>query len=379
MSPFFNEDQLSIRNKYAMIGSEIADATLSRPEGFDFDGWRRLCDEGLWQLIVPTDTNAVADWWAFTAALDGLSSTIRTSELVLSVIAQAGMVRALERYGNQSQKDQYLAAISRGEVSATGIAEPETGTDIRSIDTTLTKTDSGYRLNGSKFNIAHAPIMDFVLVVCRLEGKGREEHNIALVMLDRETPGLVVGNVDDKLGNRNLPTGEMHFHDVEVPHANVLGEPGRGLRTLIDIISLGRIYYGLVSANIVGPYLDDAMSYAANRNSFNSRIDAHQHVQKRLVDMRVGMERSKWLAYGALWQLLTDHPEAWMMCSIAKIVGAEDLITNATSLVKLYGSLGYHNGQVAELMKNALGFASVGGTEDMHRKNIFNQMQRLAG
>ena len=47
--------------------------------------------------------------------------------------------------------------------------------------------------------------------------------------------------------------------------------------------------------------------------------------------------------------------------------------------VKLYGSLGYHNGRVAELMKNALAFASVGGTEEMHRKNIFNQMQRLAG
>ena len=377
MSPFFTDDQLSIRNKYAMVGSEIADAALSRPEGFDFDGWRRLCDEGLWQLIVPTDANAVADWWAFTAALDGLSSTIRTSELVLSVIAQAGMVRAIERHGNPSQKDQYFAAILRGDVSATGIAEPATGTDVRSIDTTLTETGSGYRLNGSKFNIAHAPIMDFVLVVCRLQG--REQHNIALVLLERGTPGLIAGEIDDKLGNRNLPTGEIHFNDVEVTHANVLGEPGRGLQTLIDIISLGRIYYGLVSANLVGPYLDDAMSYAATRNSFKSRIDAHQYVQKRLVDMRVGMERSKWLAYGALWQLLTEHPEAWMMCSIAKIVGAEDLIANATSLVKLYGSLGYHNGHVAELMKNALGFASVGGTEDMHRKNIFNQMQRLAG
>lgn len=374
---FFTADQLCIRNKYAMIGNEIADAVVSRPEGFDFDGWWRLRDEDLWRLIVPTDASTVADWWAFTAALDGLSSSIRTPELLLSVIAQAGMVRAIERHGNPSQKDHYFSAILRGDVSATCIAEPTTGTDVRSIETSLTEMGSGYRLNGSKFNIAHAPIMDFALVVCRLQGS-EQKNNIALVLLDRGTPGLITGQVDDKLGNRNLPTGEIHFNDVEVPHASVLGEPGRGLSTLIDIISLGRLYYGLAAANLIKPYLADAISYAATRNSFKSSIDSHQYVQKRLVDMRIGMERSKWIAYGALSQLLTDHPEALMMCSIAKLVGAEDLIASATSLVKLYGSLGYHNGRVAELMKNALGFASVGGTEEMHRKNIFNQMQRLA-
>ena len=102
-------------------------------------------------------------------------------------------------------------------------------------------------------------------------------------------------------------------------------------------------------------------------------------MQRRLVDIRIGMERSRWLAFGALSQLLAGQREGLMSCSIAKLVGSEDLINSATSLVKLYGSLGYHNGRVAELMKNALAFASVGGTEEMHRKNIFNQMQRLAG
>lgn len=377
MSFFFTADQSGIRNKYAKVGSEIADTVVSRPEGFDFDGWHRLRDEGLWRLIVPSDADAVADWWAFTAALDGLSSSIRTPELLLSVIAQAGMVRAIERHGNPGQKAHYFSAILRGDVSATGIAEPTTGTDVRSIETTLTETGSGYRLNGRKFNIAHAPIMDFALIVCRLQGI--ERNNIALVLLKRGTPGLTAGQVDDKLGNRNLPTGEIHFQDVEVPPTSVLGEPGRGLSTLIDIISLGRAYYGLAAANLIMPYLTDAMSYAATRTSFKSSIDSHQYVQKRLVDMRIGMERSKWVAYGALSQLLTNDPKALMMCSIAKLVGAEDLIAGATSLVKLYGSQGYHNGRVAELMKNALGFASVGGTEEMHRKNIFNQMQRLAG
>lgn len=373
----FTPQQGEIRQRYAGIGSDIAAGAAARAEGFDFDGWQRLRDAGLWRMIVPGSDHAAGDWWGFTAALDGLSSTIGAPELLLSVIAQAGMVRGLERHGTEAQRDRYFGAILRGDVSATGIAEPGTGTDVRSIQSTLRATPEGYVLNGGKYNIAHAPIMDFALIVCRLADK--EEHNIALALIDRGTPGLRAGQVDDKLGNRNLPTGALHFDDVAVRPSQMLGAPGRGLGTLIDTISLGRLYYGLAAANLIAPYLDEAMRYAASRSSFNSSIDNHQYVQRRLVDIRIGMERSRWLAFGALSQLLAGQREGLMSCSIAKLVGSEDLINSATSLVKLYGSLGYHNGRVAELMKNALAFASVGGTEEMHRKNIFNQMQRLAG
>lgn len=371
-------EQLTLRERFAAVGAQFAKARDQQPEGFDYAGWTRLRDEQLWHLVVPRDYGGHGeDWWGFTAALDGLSSTIRTPELLLSVIAQAGMVRAMVRHGSPLQKERYLAAIMRGKVSATGIAEPSTGTDVRSIDTTLSESPDGYRLNGSKYNIAHAPIMDFILVVSRLER--RESSNIALVLLDRDTPGLVIGAQDDKLGNRNLPTGELRFDDIRVEPSQILGQAGRGLGHLIDIISLGRLYYGLVAANLPLPFVDEAMHYAAQRTSFKSTIDSHQYIQKRLVDMKIGMERSRWAAYGALGRLLNAHPEALLACSVAKLVGASDLIDNATSLVKLYGSIGYHNGGIATLLKDALGFASVGGTEEMHRKNIFNQMQRLAG
>jgi alkylation response protein AidB-like acyl-CoA dehydrogenase len=373
----FTPEQTEIRQRYAALGADIGAAAAARAEGFDFDGWHALREAGLWRMIVPGAAHASGHWWGFTAALDGLSSTIGRPELLLSVIAQAGMVRAIERHGSPAQQDRYFGAILRGDVSATGIAEPGTGTDVRSVKSTLTAAPGGYLLNGGKYNIAHAPIMDFGLIVCRLEG-GDPNKNTALALIERGAPGLRTGHADDKLGNRNLPTGALHFDDVPVPHAQLLGVPGRGLATLIDIISLGRLYYGLAAANLATPCLELAMRYAASRTGFNETIDSFQHVQRRLVDIRIGMERSRWLALGALSQLLSGQKEALMSASIAKLVGSEDLIANATSLVKLFGSLGYHNGPIAELMKNALGFASVGGTEEMHRKNIFNQMQRLA-
>ncbi|QBF28429.1 acyl-CoA dehydrogenase family protein [Pseudomonas tructae] len=362
--------------KYREIGAELATARKTATPGFDHYGWQRLCDAGLWQLVIPASHGGLGeDWWGFTAALEGLASSIRTPELLLSVIAQAGMVRALMLYGSDEQKDRYLTAILNGALSATGIAEPGTGTDVRSIHSLLTPVGDGYRLNGSKFNIAHAPVADFMLIVTKLDTDAKA--NIALVMIDKDTPGLTRGEPDDKLGNKHLPTGPLYFDNLAIPASQVLGQPGRGLQQLIKIISLGRLYYGLVAANLPTPFLDEAMQYAAQRQSFNSTIDNHQYVQKRLVDLVMGMERNRWMVYAALDQLLNDHPQALMSCSIAKLGAAQDFINSAISLLKLYGSLGYHEGDVANLVKDALGFASVGGTEEMHQKNIFNQLLRL--
>lgn len=368
-------EQTALREKYQQIGAELALAHGHKDEGFDFAGWRLLCQQGLWQLVIPAEHGgAGTDWWAFTAALEGLASSIRTPELLLSVIGQAGMVRALVHYGSEAQKDKYFRAILRGDITATCIAEPTTGTDVRSIGTRLVADGDGYLLEGSKFNIAHAPIVDFMLVVARMG----ESNDISLVLLEQNAAGLRQGAPDDKLGNRNLPTGPLHFDGVKVGAGQILGTPGKGLHHLIDIISLGRLYYGLVAAHLVTPFIADAMRYADARDSFREPIAAHQYVQKRVIDIKIGSERTRWLAYGALTQLLNKQPEALMNCSITKLVGAEDLINSATSLVKLYGSIGYHSNEISALARNALGFASVGGTEEMHRKNIYNQMVRLA-
>jgi len=378
MNLSWSDAHLTLREQYRQLGLQLAEARTTAPEGFDYSGWQRLTDSGMWKHVIPQAYGGTGeDWWGFTAALEGLATSIRAPELLLSIIAQAGMVRALMLYGSEDQKDRYLTAILNGAISATGIAEPGTGTDVRSIATQLSAVGDGYRLVGSKYNIAHAPIADFTLVVTKVADGGKQ--NIALVLIDKGTPGLAHGEPDSKLGNRNLPTGPLYFDNVAVPPSQVLGQIGKGLQQLITIISLGRAYYGLVALNLPTPFVAEALAYAARRQSFNSTIDSHQYIQKRLVDLTIGMERNRWMVYAALHQLLTRDPQALLSCSIAKLGASQDFIDSALSLLKLYGSLGYHEGPVSQLVKDALGFAAVGGTEEMHQKNIFNQILRLHG
>jgi len=368
----WSDTQLALHRRFQALGREIAD--MGARQAFDAERWHRLREAGLWETLGQREGHP-SSWWNFTAALEGLAQTVRSPALLLSAIAQAGMVRGLQRHGSEALKERYLPALARGELCATGIAEPGTGTDVRSTASTLTPCAGGYRLTGSKYNIAHAPMAAFSLIVCR---HADAPEAVGLVFVDQDAPGLVIGPSDRKLGNSDLPTGSMEFHDIFIPHAQVLGDPRRGLRQLIDIISLGRAYYGLVAAHLVAPFLDDALGYARMRHSFREPIIDHQYVQRRLTDIRIGMERSRWTALGAVGKLLNEEPDALLACSVAKLVGSEDLIKSALDLVRLYGSRGYHEGPVAGLMRDALGFASVGGTEEMHRKNIFNQMTRPA-
>jgi len=370
----FTARQDAIRTRYTEVGRQIAANRASRPPGFDEAGWRRLRDEGLWSLICDAKEDGMAAAWLdFTAALDGLACTLRAPALLLSAIAQAGLVRALQRHGSDFQRRKYMTALAEGKLGATGIAEPTSGTDVRSTRTVLVREGLHYRLSGSKYNIAHAPMAEFTLVVCRHEG---DKGAVALVLVDNGAPGVHAGPADDKLGNTDLPTGSLRFDRVIVAADQVLGDPQRGLMQLIDIVSLGRLYYGLLAANIVRPFLDEALNYALQRESFKEPIADHQYVQRRLTDIRIGIERSRWTALGALGQLLAEHPDAVLSCSVAKLVGSDDLIRSAIDLVRLYGSLGYHEGDISRLARDALGFASVGGTEEMHRKNIYNQMTR---
>src|SRR5690606_3820784 len=109
------------------------------PAEFDRHRWEALVRAGMWHMVVPSAYGGQGvDWWNFTAALEGLASTIRHPGLVLSVIGQAGMVRALELYGTEAQRARFLPRILAGELSATAIADPGSGTDVRATSSILT-------------------------------------------------------------------------------------------------------------------------------------------------------------------------------------------------------------------------------------------------
>lgn len=350
---------------------------LSAENQFDFQSWEKLCQTDFWKRIVPKEFGGLEeDWWGFIAGLEGMASAAQDGGFLLTVISQAAFIRGLNQFGHEKQKAAYFPRLLKGALTATAIAEPHTGTDVAASKTVATSLENGkFSLNGEKWNISHAPTAELTLVVCKIPAwEGRE---IGVFIVENKLEGLSAGEAQSKMGNRTLPTSWLKFENVALSEDDILGAPQKGLKTLVETVSLARILDGWMGAMLIQPILDKAMDFIQTRASQGKPLAQHQYIQGKITDLLIGLAQSRFTGIGALSQLLNGHKAASMTGSIAKLTGANAFLAAAQDMVGLFGSEGFLEGEISHLLKDAIGFGTVGGTEEMHRINIFNQYQRL--
>lgn len=375
----WNDKQKEMRARYEEIGRAwvAPRAALLYEQGqFDRASWLELCRAGFWRIPVPERYGGLGHtWWEFVVALEGLAATARDLGFLLSTVAHIGLIRSLLEFGTEEQRRRYLPSLMNGSVGATAMTEPSGGSDVARLATRAARHGSHYLLNGEKAHITNAPIADLMLVLGRIPDLG-ERKDITLFLLERGAPGLVIGEPESLLGNRTSPTGPLCFHDLEVHEDQIVGTAGRGLETIYNVIALDRLLYGVIAAGYIEPILDDALRYASTRESFRARLTDHQYIQGRLTDMQTAMESARWISYAALAQLIDGSPAASRTCSVAKLVGTEALCLATQHAMNIFGHVGYEDGSIARAVRDALGTRIAGGTAEMQRKNIFNQMVR---
>jgi isovaleryl-CoA dehydrogenase len=343
----------------------------------DHESWTDLAAEGVWRLPVPRRWGGFGGtWWEFTAAFEGVAQGGRDLGFTLSMVAQAGLIRTLLRHGSEEQLDLYLPGLLDGAVGATALTETRGGSDVARTETSARRTSSGYELDGQKDHITRGPVADVALVLARVPEAG--SRDITLFLVDTATTaGVRRGEVEDMAGNRTSPTGPLGFDHAPLPQHACFGGVGAGLQVIYDTISLDRLLYGVLAAAYLEPIIEESLDFACHRTAFKTAIVNHQYVQGRLTDMRFGVETTRWTAYAALAALIEERPEANMLCSIAKHEGAERLREGTEHAVRILGHAGYVNGPASRRLLDGLGTVIAGGTAEMQRKNVFNQMMRL--
>jgi alkylation response protein AidB-like acyl-CoA dehydrogenase len=344
----------------------------------DLAAWEAVALEGLWRLPVPVELGGDGlGWWDFCAALEGITRGACDLGFSLSLIAHAGLVRTLVLFGTDSQQRNLLPRLMGGAVGATALTEGSGGSDVARVQTLAHPDGNGYRLNGTKAHITNAPVADIFFVLGRLAGlPGKADITVFLV--DREQDGVETGEAETMLGNRSSPTGGIWLRDVWLSEDAILGYPGKGLELTYWTVALDRLLYGVVSAAYLDVLLEQALEYASSRRAFGAPIADYQYVQRRITNLKITAESTRWLSYAALDKLINGDPQAQVMCSTAKLVGSEALVAGAMDAMQLFGHLGYEAGFVSRSVSDALGTLIAGGTSDMQRKNIFTQLTRPA-
>lgn len=161
--------------------------------------------------------------------------------------------------------------ISGDHIGALAMSEPNSGSDVTSMQLRAVKKGDRYILNGSKMWITNGPSADTLVVYAKTEPE-KQHRGITAFIIEKNFKGFSVAQKLDKLGMRGSETGELVFEDCEVPAENVLGEVNKGVYVLMKGLDYERLLLSAGPVGIMQNALDITMAYVNERKQFNQKI-----------------------------------------------------------------------------------------------------------
>lgn len=264
---------------------------------------RRMGELGLFGMCIPEEYGG--------RNLDTLSYIIAVEELARIDGSQAVTVAAhnslglgpIDRYGTPEQKKRYLPQLVDGtRLWAFGLTEPNAGSDAKNIATRADKTAEGWVINGEKIFITNSSsslASGITLLACTGEQSGRKIYSTLLV--ESNTPGYKKEPILNKMMWRAADTGRVYFNNCKIPHENLLGEEGQGLRIMLETLDSGRLSIAAMGLGLAQGAYELAAKYAKKRVQFGKTLIQFQEISFKLAEMQVKLELARNTLYHACW------------------------------------------------------------------------------
>lgn len=246
----------------------------------------------------------------------------------------------LTRYGTEAQKRKYLPKLASGEfIAAYALSEPDAGSDAASLIATAVKDGSEYVLNGVKSFITSADEAGLFVVMAKTD-PSQHSKGISAFLIERDTPGLVIGKKEDKMGMRASCTNEIALEDLRVSADNLLGEVGMGFKIAMDALDGGRIGIGTQAVGIAQACLDASVAYAGEREQFGKPIGSFQAIQWMIANMATSIHAARLMVYYASRLKDRELPHT-KEAAMAKLFASEMANKVAKDAVQIHGGAGY--------------------------------------
>ncbi len=364
------EEQRSLRQSIVDFArSELNEDVIERDKDASFsqEAWTKCAEIGLLGLPVPKEYGgAGADALTTLIALDALGYACTDNGLVFSLNAQMWACETpIVHFGTEEQKQRYLPGLCDGSLlAAHGMSEPESGSDAFALQTTATKTDGGYVLNGTKTFVTNAPEADLHVVFATID-RSLGFAGITGFLVEKGTPGLSVGKPLSKMGLRTSPMGEVVLESCEVEDDALLGEPGAGMAVFNTSMTWER---SCILASTVGAMerqLERSVAYAQERKQFGQPIGRFQAVSRMLVDMKVRLDTARLLLYRLGW-LLDSGRSAVLDSALVKLYLSECYVRSSLDALQVHGGYGYMTEYELEReVRDAIGSRLYSGTSEI--------------
>ncbi|MHA7138271.1 acyl-CoA dehydrogenase [Rossellomorea arthrocnemi] len=368
----FTEEQQMMRKMVRDFAeTEIQPFIEKMEEGqFPREILNKMAELGLMGITIPEKYGgSEMDFTSYIIAIHELSKVSATIGVILSVHTSVG-TNPILYFGNEDQKQKYLPKLASGEyLGAFCLTEPSAGSDAKSLKTKAEKRGDHYVLNGSKVFITNGGEADTYIVFAATD-PSKGSRGVSAFIVEKDTPGLVIGKDEHKMGLHGSRTVQLTFEDMKVPAENLLGQEGEGFKIAMANLDVGRIGIAAQALGIAEAAFDYSTAYAKERVQFGKPIAAQQGIGFKLADMATAVEGSKLLVYRAA-NLRSNNISCGKEASMAKLFASKTAVEVSTEAIQVYGGYGYTKEYPVErLFRDAKVTEIYEGTSEIQRMVI---------
>ena len=347
---------------------------IDKEEYFPNDFYKKMGKMGLMGMTVPQKYGGAGiDKVSYMIALEEISRYCGSTGLTVEAHNTLGIGYLYER-GTEEQRQKYLPRFTTGEmIAALAITEPNAGSDVASLQTTAVKNGTEWVLNGTKQFVTSGDIAGITIVMAKTD-KSKGVKGISAFIVEKDTPGLKVGQLEDKLGLRGSRTAELIFEDCRVPNDNMLGEEDKGFMGVMNTLDRGRTAVGAMAVGIARGAFEDSYEYAKQREQFGKPIGKFQAIQWMIADMATQIEAARLLVHRAAF--LEDQGMSFTKeASMAKLFASEIAMNATRNAIQIFGGYGYITEYPVERYFRDVKLCQIGeGTSEVQRIIISRQL-----
>ncbi|MDA2920254.1 acyl-CoA dehydrogenase [Desulfobacterota bacterium AH_259_B03_O07] len=301
---------------------------------------KKMAELGFMGIFVPERYGGSGmDTFSYVLALEEICKACASTGVIMSV-NNSLVCEPILRFGTEDQKKKYLPPLAKGEkLGCFSLSEPAAGSDAGSIRTTAVRNGQYYVINGTKNWVTNGSEADIVILFASVD-LSKKHRGITGFMVEKETPGVIVGRKEDKLGIKASSTSQLIFEGCRVPVENRLGGEEKGFKMAMQTLDGGRIGIAAQAVGIAQAAFEEAARYSQDRESFGKRISKFQAIQFMLADMATRIEGARLLVWQAA--MMKDRRKKYSKQSaMAKVFASETAMWVATKAIQIHGGYGY--------------------------------------